>query len=259
VNKDRVIFLLIGIVLGAIVGFAVTNGINRSEHDKLRAELASLRSGSSNSTSGQPQPRPSADEDSIPTLTDEQLRAAVAKADANPSDVKLQQISGQGLYVYARQKGNAAILPDVIRILKRAQEAEPKNVTTSSMLGDALFLQTQTTGDTSHLTEARKYYQKALALDPDQVYVRTSLGLTYFFDRPSNPRSAIKEYRKALELDPRHEPTLRGLVAALAETGEFEEAEKRLKELEALSPTNEELPNLRAQLQQKKNEAKGQR
>lgn len=260
-NRHKIIFLIVGVVLGFVAGFALANGINRGEHDKLRAEMVRLRAESEKKVGAQeaqgasPQPRAD-DGSSIPNLSDEQLRNAVARADSSPGDAKLQQMSGQALYVYAREKGNAAILPDVVRILKRAQEADKKNLTTTTMLGDALYLLAQTTGETSHLADARKYYQQALAQKPDEVYVRTSLGLTYFYDKPPDPRSAIREYRRALEIDPRHEPTLRGLVAALVETGDFDEAEKRLKELEAGDPSSADLPNLRAQLEQKRNAAR---
>lgn len=242
------------------MGFAVTNGINRAEHDKLRAELTRLRASSDGEDGRQPQPSPASEDDaSIPNLTEEQLKNAIARADANTDDAKLQQMSGQALYVYVREKGNAAILPDVVRILRRAHALESKNITTTTMLGDALYLLTQTTGETSHLAEARKFYQEALAQDPTQAYIHTSLGLTYFYDRPSDPRSAIREYRKALAREPRHEASLRALVAALIETGEFAESEKRLKELETANPSSPELPNLRAQLEQKRNEAKEQK
>jgi hypothetical protein len=50
--------------------------------------------------------------------------------------------------------------------------------------------------------------------------------------------------------------SVQSLVAALIETGSFDEAGRRLDELEKLNPSNAELPNLRAQLEQKRNAAK---
>ena len=49
---------------------------------------------------------------------------------------------------------------------------------------------------------------------------------------------------------------VQSLAAALIETGGFEEAGRRLDELERLNASNAELPNLRAQLEQKRNAAK---
>lgn len=253
VNAQKLIFLAVGVALGFVAGFWLANGVNRGEQDKLRAELTRLRAEAKNDEARAAQEKQAGAGETIPTLTDDQLRVAVERADASPADAKLQQMSGQALYVYAREKGNAAILPDVVRILRRAHDIEPKNLTTTTMLGDALYLLAQTTGETKHLSEARKFYGQVLAEKPDEVYVRTSLGLTYFYDKPSDPRAAVREYRRALQIDARHEPTLQGLVAALAAAGEAGEAEKTLQLLEEVNASNPEIPNLRAQLAQRKN------
>lgn len=253
-NAQKLIYMFVGVALGFVVGFWLANGVNRGEQDKLRAEVTRLRAeaakneGARAAQGGQP-----GDGQTIPTLSEEELRRGVERADASPSDAKMQQMTGQALYVYAREKGNAAILPDVIRILRRAHDLEPKNLTTTTMLGDALYMLTQTTGETKHLAEARKFYGQVLAAQPREVYVRTSLGLTYFYDKPSDPRSAAREYRKALEIDARHEASLQGLAAALVATGETAEAEKSLRQLEEVNPSNPELPNLRAQLARAQN------
>ncbi len=255
-NTQKLIFLLVGVALGFVAGFWFANGVNRGEQEKLRAEVTRLRAAAAENEAAKSR-QPGGGEMAIPTLSDEELRRGIERADANPSDAKMQQMSGQALYVYAREKNNAAILPDVVRILRRAHDLEPKNLTTTTMLGDALYLLAQTGGETKYLADARKFYTQVLAGQPDDVYVRASLGHTYFYDKPSDPRAAIREYRKALAVNARHEPTLQGMVAALAATGEVAEAEKTLRLLEEVNAANPELPNLRAQLAQKKNEAGG--
>ena len=124
------------------------------------------------------------------------------------------------------------------------------------LAGNAHFLVARGGGDAEALREARKYYERALAAKPDDIVVRTSLGLTYFFDRPPDAARAAREYRKALEIDPRHEMPLQSLAAALFETGDLAGAEKVLKELEGVNPSNQELPSLRARLAQKRNASK---
>ncbi|HEX8337599.1 MAG TPA: tetratricopeptide repeat protein, partial [Pyrinomonadaceae bacterium] len=228
---------------------------------KLRAELAAARAGAPAQTGAagegrQPSAPGGGGEDAFPTLTDEQLKSAVAQADAAPSDAELQHKVGQSLYFYAWEKGNAQILPEVARILKRAHTLDPKNYRTAVIGGDAHFLIATQSGDPKTLGEARKFYEAALAQKPDDAQVRTNLGRTYFFDRPPNPQRAIGEYRRALRADPRQELTLQSLAAALIETGGLEEAARRLDELEKASPSNTELAGLRAQLEQKRNAAK---
>jgi tetratricopeptide (TPR) repeat protein len=257
-NKKVLIAGAVGILAGFLAGFFLANGINRAEQDKLRGELAAARAGApqgGGSGKGQ-QASAAAGDDSFPTLTDEQLGNAVKQADADPSNAELQHKVGQALYFYAWEKGNAQILPEVARILKRAHALDPKNYRTTVIAGDAHFLIATQSDDARVLGEARKFYEAALAAQPEDAQVRTNLGRTYFFDRPPNPQRAIAEYRRALQADPKQELSLQSLAAALIETGGLDEAARRLDELEKLNPSNTELAGLRAQLEQKRNAAK---
>ncbi|HST53560.1 MAG TPA: tetratricopeptide repeat protein [Pyrinomonadaceae bacterium] len=261
VNVKLALIFVVGAVAGFVVGFALANSVNRQEQDRLRVELARAQTGATAKETPAAGPkqatRAAADDDaSIPTLTDEQLKNAIAKADASPGDAELQKQVGQNLYVYSWVKGNASILPDVARILKRAHEDDSKDYKTTVMAGDAQFLIARNSSDTRPLTDARKLYEDALASRPDDAVVRTSLGLTYFYDKPSDPKRAIQEFRRVLQTDPRQEMAIQSLAAALIETGSLDEAAKRLDELEKLNSSNQELSNLRAQLEQKKNAAK---
>jgi tetratricopeptide (TPR) repeat protein len=267
VNTKTVLFLAAGLLVGFVVGFALANNINRQEDDRLRGELARLRAGGAQKDSaerpasgtqgaaGSRQSAGAGGDDSFPTLSPDQLKNAVAKADASPADAEIQKKVGQALYVYAWQKGDDSILPDVARILKRAHELDSKDYKTTVMAGDAYFLVARNGGDSAQLSDARKLYEAALTSKPDDVIVRTSLGLTYFYGKPPDARRAIREYRQALKTDPRQEMALQSIAAALIETGDFAEAESRLGELEKVNPSNAELANLRAQLEQKKNAA----
>jgi Tfp pilus assembly protein PilF len=267
--------LVAGLLVGFAVGFVFANKINREEEERLRGELARSRSGSTQNDSGQSQASRTqgqsgsqrtskgggadGDDGEFPTLSDDQLKNAIARADASPTDVETQKKAGQALYYYALQKGNAAILPDVARILKRAHELDANDYKITVIAGDAYFLVARNGGDPAQLADARKLYEAALTSKPDDVVVRTSLGLTYFYGKPPDARRAIREYRQALKTDPNHEMVLQSLAAALIETGDFAEAETRLGELEKVNPSNTELAKLRAQLEQKKNAAAGAR
>ena len=260
-NRKVLVVGALGVVLGFLAGFFLANGINRQEQEKLRGELAAARAGgTAEQGSGSPgkaqQASAPGGDGSFPTLTDEQLGNALKQADADPSNVELQNKVGQALYFYAWEKGNARILPEVARILKRAHALDPKNYRTTVIAGDAHFLLAGRDGNAAALGEARKYYEAALASQPGDAQVRTNLGRTFFFDKPPNPQRAVAEYRRALQADPRQELALQSLAAALIETGGLEEAARRLDELEKANPSNPELPGLRAQLEQKRNAAK---
>jgi tetratricopeptide (TPR) repeat protein len=261
VNTKTALIFLAGILLGFVVGFVLANSVNRQEQDKLRAGQSNTSDAASNSqtASGQKPQAATDDEKSIPTLTDEQLKNAFAKADEKPDDVAVQKQVGQAMYVYAWEKSNSAILPDVARILKRAHDLDPKDYKTTLMAADSYFLIARSSDNSRPLADARKLYEAALAAKPDDAEVRTKLGMTYFYDKPSDPKHAISEYRRALQSEPRDEMTLQNIAAALIETGGFDEAEKQLKELEKVNPSNRDLANLRAHLEQKRNAAKEKR
>ena len=262
VSFKIVLIFLAGTLLGFVVGFALANRINRQEQDGLRAQLAAQRGGADAKQAGAGAASQgvtrgdTSGDDSIPTLTDEQLRGGVSKADANPADLDLQRKTGQGLFYYVMKTGNTSVLPDVARILKRVHDADPKDYQSTVLAGNAHFLVARGGGDSRMLGEARKLYEQALASKPDDVIVRTSLGLTYFYDKPPDTQRAIREFRRALQAEPRNEMTLQSIAAALIEAGGFEEAGKRLDELGQVNPHNPELANLRAQLEQKRNAAK---
>ena len=260
-NTKLVLIFLAGTLLGFVVGFALANLINRQEQDSMRAQLAPQRGGADAKRAGagaasQGGAQGDSGDDSIPTLTDEQLRGGISRADANPADLDLQRKTGQGLFYYAMKTGNTSVLPDVARILKRVHDADPKDYQSTVLAGNAHFLVARGGGDARMLGEARKLYEQALASKPDDVVVRTSLGLTYFYDKPPDTQRAIREFRRALQAEPRNEMTLQSIAAALIEAGGFEEAGKRLDELGQVNPNNPELAGLRAQLEQKRNAAK---
>ena len=247
-STHKIIFLVVGLLAGFLLGFGFANSVNRQEHDALRAELSRLRT-----TPGVPAAKPNgnpATDARDTTLSAEDLRRAIEKGDAAPADVELQRNLGRGLYLYAVNSGNIPLLNDAARMLERAHKAEPKDYETTVLLGNVLFDIGQNSGDTSRLRAARGLYLKALEMKPDDINVRTDLGLTYYFDRPSDPQRAIREYRASLAVNPRHEMSLQNLAAALISTGNRAEAQKRLDELEQVNASNASLPNLRAQLAQ---------
>lgn len=254
-SGQKILIFAAGLLVGLVAGFILTNYLNRQELEQTRA--ASARTEAAAADAQAPAGAQSGgDALSLPNLTDEDLQKAVARADAAPSDAGLQRTAGQALYLYAMEKGRPSILPDAARILRRAHEADPKDYNTAVLAGNASFLLARSRGDAAQLAEARRLYERALAANPDDVVVRTTLGLTYFFASPPDPRRAIREYRRALETDPRNEMALQSLAAALAEAGEYAEAARRLDELEEVNPSSPELQNLRAQLEQKRNAAK---
>lgn len=243
-TKHNLLYSIIGLLLGFIIGFIFANQTNRGPTGQPRPVDAQARS-------APPQPGQTgarnAEGDAPNSPTEAEIRDAIAKADARAEDVALQRNFGMVLYRYANQTRNATLLPDVARMLKRAYDANPKDRELAVSLGNVLFDIGQAT-DPARFTEAREYYSKALEIKADDANVRTDLGLTYYYGEPSDPQRAIAEYRKSLAIDARHEPTLQNLAAALMTVGRTDEAQKTIDQLSSLNPSNPALSDLRAQM-----------
>jgi tetratricopeptide (TPR) repeat protein len=260
VNKQKILYALIGLIAGCAIGFFFTNSVNRKAFEELQGELARARSNAGGQPTQQGGASRSADGNSGDATgasmpTEKEIRELIAKADASLDDTEYQRKIGQGVYLYALSTGQPALMPEAVRLLKRAHEADPKNYETTVLVGNSLFALAQV-ADVSNFGEARVYYNKALATKPDDTNVQTLLGMTYFFGQPSDPERAIKAYRKSLAAEPRQEMALQSLASALIATGALAEAEKRIEELQTVNASNASLSNLRAQLAQAKNAAK---
>jgi tetratricopeptide (TPR) repeat protein len=238
VDRQKLLYALAGLAVGAVISFLFANSANRRELDELRTELARLR------TQPQAGTQP-AEQGGTPDGA--RARELVAKADANPADAALQRQAGEEAYRYALTTGQSAVLDDALRLLRRAHEADPKNCDLLLLLGNS-HITLGLARDPQHFREARGYYVKALEARPGDVNAHTLLGMTYFYGRPPDPESAAREYRKALASDPRHEMALQNLASSLITTGAVAEAARRIDELQRVNPSNQSLPKLREEL-----------
>ncbi|HYO99224.1 MAG TPA: tetratricopeptide repeat protein [Pyrinomonadaceae bacterium] len=254
-NTHKILYAVAGLVAGCLIGFFFASSVDRKELEGLRAEVARARQQNAGSQKNATANGASSDAANASMPSEDEMRELIAKADASPADADYQRKVGQGIYMYALGTGQPALLPEAVRLLKRAHEADPQNYETTVLVGNSLFALAQAT-DAAKFSDARAYYNKALATKPEDTNVHTLLGMTYFFGQPSDPERAIREYRKSLASEPRHEMALQSLASALIATGAIEEAQKRIEELQAVNNSNAALSNLRAQLAQAKNAAK---
>ena len=251
-DRQKLLYALAGLALGALASYYFANRANGGEIERLRSELARTsrtqpEAGAGAAGGVRPQDQSQAEA---------QVRELIAGADANPSDSSLQRRAGEQVYRHALTTQQSALLAEAVRLLRRAHEGDPKNYDTLLLLGNS-HLTLGLAGDPQSFTEARGYYVNALAERPGDVNGHTLLGMTYYYGRPADPQSAAREYRKALDADPRHEMALQNLASALLATGALDEATRRVGELEKVNPANGSLGELRAKLQQARGGVKG--
>jgi tetratricopeptide (TPR) repeat protein len=209
-KKDNILFAIIGILSGLIIGFLGANQLNRSQNTFSNLPIQPTANSSlSSENSGQP---------AMPAVA-----AAVEKAEKNAGDFESQMKAGE---MFARIKNFDKAIP----YFEKANTIKPNDYQTLVILGNAYF-------DVKKWLDAEKMYEKALAIKSDDISVRTDYGITFVErDNPDYDR-AIKEFETSLKINPKHEQTLFNLTLAYFKKGDVKSAQ----ETKAKLPANSEL------------------
>ncbi len=125
----------------------------------------------------------------------------------------------------------------VVKVLQEEAAQNPKDPAPALKLANYLY-------DRQHFEQAIEWYQKVVALDPKNVSARTDLGTSYF--NAGRPQEALREFRKSLEINPKHEQTLfNSIVVNLEGTHNLAAAQQAWDRLDALNPNYPGLDRLK--------------
>lgn len=242
-----------GLLCGLTIGFVFANHTFRVESQQSPALSAKVQNNPAQTETAAESSQNALTSVAQNELSGEELRQAVAQADAQPSNLKLQENVGLSLGQYALLEAKLEVLPDVVRILKRVDsDNQPKSQIVLNALGDALFVLGQESGVQAQIKEAREYFEKAAKLNSTDADLQCKIGLTYYLVQPADLTNAIRFYKQALQRDPAHEKALESLTQALIQTGETNQAEQSLQLLKKNNPQNAQLKNLEIELAQVK-------
>jgi protein O-mannosyl-transferase len=209
-KKDNILFAIIGILAGLIIGFLGANQLNRSQNGFPTSPVqTSSNSSLSSESSGKP---------AMPAVAD-----AVEKAEKNPEDFAAQMKVGE---MFARISNFDKAIP----YFEKANTIKPNDYQTLVILGNTYF-------DAKKWLDAEKMYEKALAIKSDDISVRTDYGITFVERENPDYDRAIKEFQTSLKIDPKHEQTLFNLALAYLKKGDM----KNAQETKAKLPANSEL------------------
>jgi tetratricopeptide (TPR) repeat protein len=226
-TRDNILFSIIGVLLGFIVGFMFANTANH----RAPAPRATAPTTAANSQGSELPSNAVADQSAAP----QEMQDAVQRARSDPNNFDAQMKAARQLY-------DNKLYDQAIELLLRANQLRPDDYDTITALGNTYF-------DAGRFEQAEKWYTAALAKKPDDVNVRTDLGLTFFFREPRDIDRAIKEFRASLQRDPNHESTLINLIIVLTEKGDAKESQAALAQLEKINPNNSALPKLRQRVE----------
>jgi tetratricopeptide (TPR) repeat protein len=226
INKENVLFGIIGLLLGCIIGFMFANSVNQNA-------AKPFVSGTANPSAAMPAGHPDVGGNSGGMQP--QVQAAIEKARAEPENFEAQMKAAEMYYQIQR-------FDQAIEFLRQANKIKPDDYETIVNLGNAHF-------DASQFVEAEKWYLSALSKKSDDVNVRTDLGLTFIFREPPDYDRAIQEFQRSLETDPNHVQTFQNLTVAYTKKGDAAKAKESLARLESLDANNSAVPKLREEIQ----------
>lgn len=236
-TKQSVLAAIAACLIGFVGGFMFANTLNRREMTTQAPPLE--------------QPAVPSTADGTPasaTLSPEEIKARVEMADRSPGDFKFQKSLGLSLYRYASLKQDASILPDAIRIMQRALDLDSADRDLQIGLGNAHFDVGYFNKDNASFERARGFYDKALARIPSDADVRADVALTYYLQSPPDLESAVREFEKGLEANPKHERSLQFLVQTYVKKNEIAKANQILDRLKAANPSNQAIGELTAMI-----------
>lgn len=231
-NKENILFGIIGVLAGLIIGFWFANSVNRNASAPISSSTISQNS---NMPPGHPDISSNNPDSQQSTAAMPEVQAAIDKAKNEPQNFDAQ-LKAAEVYYQIQQ------LDQAIEYLKKANQLKPDDYEVLVHLGNAYF-------DSNNYTEAEKWYSAALAKKADDVNVRTDLGLTYVFREPPNYDKAIEEFNTSLKNDPNHKQTLQNLTYAYTKKGDAEKANATLSRLETLDAANPAIARLREDIQ----------
>lgn len=229
-TRDNVLFAIVGLLTGLIVGFIAANSLNERGTVPPTASAGDMRM-----NSNMPPGHPDIGAAGTQGTMGPQMLESIDKAKQDPSDFDAQLKAAEAYYQIQK-------FDEAITFLTAANKLRPDDREVMVHLANANF-------DAEKYDEAQKWYSAALAKKSDDVNVRTDFGLTYVFKQPPDYDKAIAEFNKALEVDAAHIQTLQNLTVAYTKKGDAAKATATLAKLESADPKNVAVARLKTDIE----------
>jgi tetratricopeptide (TPR) repeat protein len=228
-NTNNMLFIIIGLLLGLIIGFFAANSWFRNSLAPISSAVSTV---APQTNANIPAGHPDINQQSTP-MPD--IQPAIDAAKQNPDDFEAQ-IKVAELYNQAEKYEEAA------EYLKIANKLKPDHYETIVNLGNVSF-------DSGNFDDSEKWYSQALLKKPDDADVRTDLGLTFVFRPNPNYDRAIQEFNNVLGKNPSHIQALQNITVAYLRKGDGKNAKQTLARLETVDASNIAIPKLKEQLE----------
>ncbi len=218
--QKHIVFGIIGLIAGLAIGFIGANSINRDTSLQTAAPVSQPVTASATNSSSVPQGGMQAD-----------VQQTLDRAAAEPKNFAVQMKTGD---MYA-QIGR---FDKAIEFYKQGIALKPDDFQANVVIANAYF-------DSGKFEDAEGFYTKALLINPKDINARTDLGTTFVERQNPDYERALTEFRSALEIDPKNEPTLYYLGITYFRKGDAENASKALADLEKVNAASPLIAKLR--------------
>jgi tetratricopeptide (TPR) repeat protein len=227
-NKENILFGIVGLLLGLIIGFMFANNVNQKAAVPVQAAMKQ------NPNMPEGHPDISGMNPSQTAVSAPQVQAAIEHAAKEPTNFEAQMKAAELNYQTENYDKS-------VEFLRQANKIQPENYEVMVNLGNASF-------DSGNYTEAERWYASALEKKPEDENVRTDLGLTFIFRDPPNYDRAIKEFEQVLAKNINHPQALQNLTVAYTKKGNVAKAKETVDKLESVDPTNVSVAKLRDEI-----------
>lgn len=214
-KKDNILFTIIGLLAGLIIGFIATNNYNR------QVLVSEFQSQQNKPPLNQQNPGAS-----VPAVAE-----AIEKADKDPTNFEAQVNAGE---MFDRINN----FDKAITYFEKAHKIKPDDYQAIVKLGNLNF-------EIRKFDEVQKWYEMALAKKSDDFMVRADYGLSFFLREPKDIDRAIKEYKLALSINPNYEAVLQNLAVAYSEKKDSVGLKDTISKLEKVNPNNQIIQKLK--------------
>ncbi len=224
-QKRNITFGVVGLIIGSVIGFMFANSINDTDNQKISAQTnMQAPLGGNPALPADHPPLGTSSGDSTGSGPIPQVMESIEKAKQQPENFEAQMTAAD-LYYQIRRFDDAAKYYEI------ATKLRPDDTEAQIKAGNAFF-------DSENYEQAEKWYQLALKKEPKNINVINDLGLTFYLRTPRDVDRAIKQYKKALDIEPQHEMTLQNLYLAYAEIGDPDNLARTSELLKKINPNN---------------------
>ena len=183
-NRDNLLFAIIGILIGFIIGFMLANSILTRDAALRAAPLSAAQPGQ-NLPANHP-PVGGGDQSADPQQMFAQVQAAMKQAREQPDNFDAQLTAAKLEYQIQR-------FDQAIEYLLIANKIKPNDFNVLGMLGEANM-------DAGHFDAAEKWYRAALIKKPEDIPVLD--GLCAVLLSKGDAKSAEEAINKLAKIDP---------------------------------------------------------